>query len=365
MERTNFYRLDDGSFRNEAGTLVYMTADRFIKDIVQGECCFICGMSPSQTKFNDEHVVPDWILRRYNLQDKVIDLPNEEGYTYAKYKIPCCEPCNSQMSVVFEGPMRTLIDQGFAAVIKASSRDERMRLFVWLTLIFLKAHLKDRLLPYHLDRRKGDGMIADVYAWEKLHHLHCVARTFLTHCGFHNTAFGSLIISPAVCDPAFERFDLVTRYESQSILIRMDDVAIFAVLNDSGATGSSYATKLQRISAPLTPVQLREVFVDLSCISAHLENRPKFTTHFEPERGRLLIAADPGPPVAAMRVNRSEFGDLIYRYCAPLIAEQVAADDLEKLKSGMVSFLFRADGSFIDQSRPPSGGTANSEASAS
>ena len=49
-----------------------------IKDFVSIIClennCFICGASHSDKTFNEEHVLPNWILRKFNLHSKKITL---------------------------------------------------------------------------------------------------------------------------------------------------------------------------------------------------------------------------------------------------------------------------------------------------
>lgn len=147
--------IDPGS-----GKILYFGVPRFIRDIGEGDCCFVCGASPSSTVFNDEHILPDWILRRYNLHSLRITLPNRQYLTYGGYKIPCCEACNASMSNEFEVPMSVIFAQGYHALVKHIERDGPLKLFQWLNLIFLKTHLKDKFLRFHLDSRQGQEKIA-------------------------------------------------------------------------------------------------------------------------------------------------------------------------------------------------------------
>ena len=45
----------DGSIVDSEGKVVFFSFDRFMSDIVRGNCCFICGVSPEAAAFNDEH----------------------------------------------------------------------------------------------------------------------------------------------------------------------------------------------------------------------------------------------------------------------------------------------------------------------
>jgi hypothetical protein len=86
-----FTTSDDGLVMDERGRIVYFSADRFITYIVEGGACFICGAHRGTVEFNDEHVLPNWILKRYGLHNKYINLPNDAGHRYGNYKIPCCK----------------------------------------------------------------------------------------------------------------------------------------------------------------------------------------------------------------------------------------------------------------------------------
>ena len=69
----------DGSIVGEDGKILFFSLKRFRRDIVEGNCCFICGISPAKTQFNDEHVIPDWILKEFSLHNKLVTLPNSSG----------------------------------------------------------------------------------------------------------------------------------------------------------------------------------------------------------------------------------------------------------------------------------------------
>lgn len=111
-----FIETNDGSIEDQDGRVIWFSIDRFIKDIGEGDCCFICGASPSQTEFNKEHILPKWILKRYDLLSRTITLPNETSFRYNQYTVPCCQQCNSLMGEKIEQPIRELINQGFNAV---------------------------------------------------------------------------------------------------------------------------------------------------------------------------------------------------------------------------------------------------------
>lgn len=111
-----FQKTSDSSFVNTDGRVVYFSCERFVRDICEGDCCFICGASPRSVPFSDEHVLPDWVLRRYGIASRRITLPNATSLRYDQYKVPCCADCNSEMGRKVEEPISRLISSGADAV---------------------------------------------------------------------------------------------------------------------------------------------------------------------------------------------------------------------------------------------------------
>ena len=64
----------------DQGRVLYFSVERFIKDICERNCCFICGAFPSTVEFNDERILPKWVLRKFDLFNKRIGLPNEADF---------------------------------------------------------------------------------------------------------------------------------------------------------------------------------------------------------------------------------------------------------------------------------------------
>jgi hypothetical protein len=345
-----FIQMPDGSIRDDQGKLIYFSTERFVRDVVEGDCCFICGTHPDEAPFNEEHVLPNWILKRYILHGREINLPNDSGYKYGRYKIPCCQACNLRMADQFETPISALVDQGYQAFTDYLLQEGPWRVFVWLSLIFLKTHLKDKDLRRHLDPRQGTSVISDAYAWEELHHIHCVARSFYTGCELDASALGSLLILPAKCADHFEPFDYRDIYDAQALLLRLDDIALFAVLNDSCAAYNVVGTMLQRITGFLSPLQLRDVLAQLVFINLSLKERPTFHTEVMPAEGRCVISAKHSSQVALTDHDPRKLGQIQFECCKDVLAFFQATDDLEAIKQGRWSSLFRADGSFCDDS---------------
>lgn len=228
-----FHKAEDDSVVDATGKIVFYSTERFAKEIAEGHCCFICGAFPDETQFNNEHVIPKWILRRFNLYERSINLPNGTTIQYDQYTVPCCADCNTFLGETFEKPIQQLIDNGTSDIEHYVKSKGPWLIFLWMALIFLKTHLKDRTLRNSLDHREADGKIADLYEWENLHHIHCIVRASYVGCTLNPDTLGSFFVLPVNTQNWGEPFDYRDLYQSKTVLLRLGEVCFIAVLNDA------------------------------------------------------------------------------------------------------------------------------------
>jgi len=343
---------DDGSFEDETGKIIFFSVKRFLDQIILNNHCFICGAKPGAKSFNDEHILPEWLLKKYDLFDRQITIPNLTGFKYDKYKISCCCDCNARMGRVFEEPISELVKQGFGAVANHIKSESSQLFLSWLCLIFIKTHLKDRFLRTEQDRRSGNhSKIADQYEFEVFHHIHCLARSFYTGAIWEPGASGSFLLLPAmIYEGVYESFDFADRYSPQSILLRMDDMCLIAVLNDGCAASSKFYENFKKIDGPLSPLQLREVLAHLSYISLRLKNRPSFKSKLGPD-GSYRIYVNHAELVELEDCDRVEFGEILYDLCKDILATHPNGEEiLKQVREGMWQFLFDDSGNFVKTS---------------
>lgn len=245
-----YFKTPDGSFVDSDGRVIFFSCERFVRDICEGDCCFICGASRSTKTFNDEHVLPEWLLRRYDLFNRRLTLPNGTEFRYDQYTIACCADCNSLMGKEIEEPISGLVEKGADAVYEYLKQKGPLTFFVWMGLIFLKTHLKDRHLRFNRDLRMEDGSISDLYSWENLHHIHIVARCFYSGCQISPDVIGSILVLPIRKDASKENFDFADLTQAQTMLLRLGDIAFVVVFNDSCGTMNLARKFVERIRDP-------------------------------------------------------------------------------------------------------------------
>lgn len=345
----------DGSVLDESGRLIYISCERFRRDIVEGNCCFVCGTAHDGSRFTEEHIVPDWVLREYSLHNRKVTLPNGASVPYSRHRLPCCSACNSLLGQSVEEPISKVVKGGYAAVIEFIRKETPWPLFAWMNLMFLKMHLKHRTLRYSLDAREGTEKIADLYDWAPMHHIHCIVRSYYTGAKLDPWLMGSVFVLPAKIRDHFERFDYADLSQHKTMMIRLGEIAVVCVLNDACATYSLLKEWLTpKIRGPLSPVQLREILARFAHANSSIRTRPVFHTTFDGGRPTISVThpdhfeTNPGDPVL--------LGKLMEHTCVPILKGYVGKNQnemIDGIRSGRWTFLVTPDGEFDDRSMEP------------
>lgn len=342
----------DGTIVDESGRVVLFSQERFVRDICEGNCCFICGARPEEKTFNDEHVIPNWLLRRHKLHNRTITLPNDQSYCYDRYKVPCCEDCNSLMGGKIETPVRSLIEGGFNAVIEHVKSQGPLLFVVWAALIYFKTHLRDGSFRYHLDNREK-VLISDLFDWSALAHIHSLARSFYTGARIEPRAHGSFIGLRADKYGTDEHFDYTDIFVGQSLLIRSDDVAFLASFNDYRSGEVFLSKTINRITGPLSLIQLREVLSHLVLINARLKERPSFKWEVDLDT-KEIIAHTECPELPELNdPDMVILGQLVDKALMKLFGDTIADSGFEKdvfierFILGKITNLFDKEGNFV------------------
>lgn len=349
----------DGSFLDEKGRFVYISCKRFVDSICTGNSCFICGAMSDGRKFNDEHIFPKWLLREFKLFDRYVTLPNGSRFKYGRYKIPCCANCNSIMGQQIEQPVRRLLRQGHHAVSEHFKTEGGLTFFTWMAVIFLKTHLRDRHFNRTLDRRMTREPISSLYAWESLHHIHTVARCFITGATIEREVYGTCVVLAAKVERGVEAFDVADLYDAQVALVRCHDVALITVFNDSAAVTGHLLHILEKVTGPLSNLQLREVMVEAACCNLHLKERPQYASLVDVRaRTNKIVAMLPESP-EFHPIDLKLRGRLMEYALRPVLSGSsiVGYPNIEdfwvKVKDGLQTFLYDDDGNFIAEQPVP------------
>lgn len=353
-----FIVTEHNSVQDESGKVLYFSTDHFIRSIVEGDSCFMCGVPPAEAEFSQEHIIPKWILRKFGLFSERITLPNGTQVRYDQYVVPCCLACNAFLGRHVEEPTAAIVDEGYDSLLRHITSQGPWMLFKWLNLLFIKTHLKDLALRAHRDRRQPAASIGAQYSWGDLHHIHCVARSPYTGCRIDENCLGSVFILPAKLIPGPPPFDYADLYQSQSVLVQIGDVAIIANLTDCRLAGSALAELLHKIKGPLSPPQLREFLALAAYMNVRLKNRPLFMSDFCQNEGAYSILVERGECPEMEPWDPSQFGAVHSAACTGAVDQFLTDEVRQYIKEGRYSFIVDMEGNFlesnpVDVSSPP------------
>ncbi len=343
----------DGSLEDNSGAVLFFSVERFISEICEGEDCFLCGAKKNSKEFNDEHVIPKWILKKCDLYGKSITLPNKEDLRYEKYTVPCCKECNSFLGKNFEEVIQRLLEGGYECINEFVRNKGPWKIFLWLSLIFFKTHLADSYLRKHLDRRKGDEPIGSDYDWGFLHHIHCMIRAIRTEASIAKECLGTFFILPAKVADHLGKFDYRDVYASNTMLLRIDNIAFCAVLDDSCAAFNYFMKYCEKINGALSPLQLREVLAHLTLLNRKLKYRPNFFTRLDTQNGEVAIKANIPETLELEDYTTEEFGEILYTMVSEMIKDignPELINNIDNIKKGHYKFLFDKTGKFQSRS---------------
>ena len=340
------------------GRILFYGLNDFIEKIANGDNCFICGADPNSKIFNDEHVIPDWILRKFDLHSQTITLPNGTTIQYGKYTVPCCEDCNSSLGDEFEKPISQLFSKSYQEIVEVLQSDKEVlhKIFRWISLIFLKTHLKDKFLRNNRDLRVDSGPISERYEWEDLHHIHCIARSFHSGSIIDENVYGSIAVLPIFKLPEDSGFDYGDNPTGKGVFLQLNEVCILCVLDDAKAALGYFSEYLQKITGALSPFQAREILAHFNFINIHLKERPVFTSNFDLKSKEYIISVK--EPEEYELVAEKDWivthGKFLRHYVKDMIGAIPEKEKyLNEIEQGKRSYLLDNNGEFIRYEIPP------------
>ena len=238
----------EGSYVDTNGEVRHFCQAAFESIASNLDRCFLCGVSSAEADFNDEHVIPNWMLRRFAMHTEKVILPNGRGYKYGQYTLRCCVPCNQLLGEKVETPISEMFSRHGGVENVLTERNEMSLVYQWLCLLFIKAHLKDRDIRFEPDRREDSPQIGDLYDWTLLHHIHTVARASKSRAIIDSGGWGTIGMFNMRSLNDGDEFDFGTLSDWSTIYVRVGDYEVVGVLNDTMRVYYSEEESLSRIT---------------------------------------------------------------------------------------------------------------------
>ena len=335
------------------GKVIHYPMDEFLSEIVSTDSCFICGVlrESDDKEFNDEHIIPQWLLRRFGLFNEKMRLPNSQLTKYSSQTLPCCVECNSDLANVYETPLSNILKPKYKDFIANVTQEDGKLIFKWLSLVFIKNHLKDKERLCELDRRIKSPTISETYDWGLMHHIWCVARSHYSQADISELVYGTMIAIPIVEEGENCSFDYIDSHSSRVIAVKVGDYAIVAILDDAKFFSSVYEDFIHKIKGKrLSLIQLSEVVSRMCAVNINIKNRPTFNSSVDTQgeykigvefNGEAKLYSEKDCVVTTGNFLRYHIEN------RPDFNLNLSTSELELVEKNELTFLFDDNGDFL------------------
>lgn len=192
--------------------------------------CFICrsGLDTNNSnKKTKEHIIPDWMQKRFKIQNAKMLLANETPIKYNQLLVPCCEDCNYRMSRLFESPIRNALNKGF----NEFSRLDSNILVLWAIKIAYGLSYKESFLPAERKNPNSDFI-------KTAYDLYCMhSNRSLLHCAVNGKIPEEEIGSVLMCqltDTDEEHFFFWEDAKNRVVAFELGSIALIVFTDDLG-----------------------------------------------------------------------------------------------------------------------------------
>lgn len=316
----------------------------FKRENNNSDLCFLCGRDLNQDNRSNEHIFPKWVLKKFDLWDKKINLLNDSTFNYSKAVIPCCKSCNNDYLSQLESGIKYSFDQGFDYF---SQNLTTLEVYKWCQLIFYKILYKEQFLKSDITDPNSEKIVSEVqFNSMKLNHL--FLRSIDKEIKFRNFFPGSIFIVNLKTSLKNEplNFDFIDSVPEQCFAIRINDVGIIAILSDGDLQKMLFEEEYKDfLSHELAPIQFKNFFA--KCLYRQTLFRDPFKYVVEPQTENRAIIN---------RVYKEHFSGDVYlegdseQYLQLLGSVFNCDPEALRLKNGMAgSFFYDLNGNWKDR----------------
>ena len=236
------------------------------------DVCFLCGSALDSKNRSDEHVIPKWIQKRYDLWNQHLTLLNGSKIPYRKLTIPCCSICNNDSLQPIETVMARAVESGPNDLRKLDPHI----IFIWLGKIFYGLLHKELFLLFNRKiSSEGNITTPELIHDFSLHHY--FLQSIRVNMHFKNSFPASIFIfetkAPLESKYGWDFRDIL---ETIFISVRMGNIGIIGVLQDGGAHEFMKDNLKEYFNIPLHPIQFLEISAGIGNQSFLLNRKPKY-----------------------------------------------------------------------------------------
>jgi hypothetical protein len=243
--------------------------------------CFLCDADLVDGERTDEHVLPKWLQRRFELHSgSTLRLLNETSLRYPDARIPCCRTCNNEWLSRAEKRVMAAFEAGYDAVVDLDPD----LLFAWLAKIFYGVLYREALL--RRDRASGDEQaIVSPEGLAEMAMFRMLLQWFRDGARWSTPPGSVWVYRSQTADDIGHNFDYADNVSLECIGMRIGSTAVVAALRDWGLMREQRPHRLTIVEdLELHPIQFREVYATVvdyewrrqfdSCYTALFSDEP-------------------------------------------------------------------------------------------
>jgi hypothetical protein len=303
--------------------------------------CFLTGQilnSPEE----QIQVFPQWLMSRYELEDKPFKLLDESMATYKDLKLPCTAEVNELYLEPLESEIAAAFDTGYEA-LKVLDED---KLFLWAGKLLYGIIFNEIQSGIKLQHSQGEEFNISQSIIHKFNNLHMMLQSLNLAIEFDGFKPYSLVLFKV--DNAENVFGYRDEINTLTFSLRIKDFGLIICLQDNGANARYHKEALDKISDNiLHPIQFEELNARFF-YSAYLFNRlPEYDIFNIGETislEALPLRGTSSKPLFDDWMNKT-YGQVLENFWKNwgfLLLEII------KNPEKPMSFLFNADGEFKD-----------------
>jgi hypothetical protein len=302
--------------------------------------CFLTGQ-----KLNclDEkiQVFPQWLMDRYNLEDKPFKMLDESMANYQDLKIPCASSINEEYIEPLEAEIAAAFDLGYEGV---KSLDD-LKLFQWAGKLLYGIIFNEIQSGIKLQHAQGEQFNMSQAIVHRFSNLHLMLQSFNLPVIFEDFKPYSLFLFKV--DNNIDEFGYRDEINTLTFSLRINDFGLIICLQDNGANFKYHREIFNKIRTEvLHPIQFEE-FCGRVFYSAYLFNRlPEY--NIMPVGGDIYVEAMPlrgmsSKPLFDDWMNKT-YGQVLENFWKKwgFLLFEIIKDPEQPM-----SFLFKPDGSAI------------------
>ncbi|QQL49711.1 hypothetical protein [Mucilaginibacter ginkgonis] len=228
--------------------------------------CFLTG-KPLTSSEEHVHVFPQWLMTKYNLEDKPFKLLDDSFSTYKQLMLPCSAAANEQYVEPLEREIKAAFAAGYDAVVKL----DELKLFQWIGKWLFGVIFNELHAARTQQHAEGEEFSVSQSILQRFTNLHVMLQSLNLPVIFEDFKPFSLFIFKV--DNEQGDFNYRDEISTVTYSLRINDFGIVICLQDNGVISRYQDEVYQNIKhQKLHPIQFEE-FSARVFYSAYLFNR--------------------------------------------------------------------------------------------